>query len=390
MASSQADQRAVHPDLLNLVDHRRLLHSTGPRGANATPARRRAADLRIAGSVPTARIHGARRERRAGTWLTLAGHGVEPARFPADPRRLRRRACAWRVSRVPGEVIVSLLLTDSFGRCNPRPRYASTAACARPGPAGGGGGFARSASAQPLVLMVLMFGVFYFLLIRPQQKRQREPTTCSRRCSKGDKVRTSGGIRGEILESDRHRGDLADSPTRSRSTCCARTSRRASKPRDRERQGRRRSAKTLARARARCGTDDYGQGLVPPLVAGASPLRSAGVVRLVAEPRPWVPAPPAVAEECPGRISPGLDIQGGLRLTYEVEVDEAVRDRRDLRADELLRELGSGSGSCQGRERRRASSSKVAERVTVKSEGDRRIRAHVQERGGRGASSTTS
>ena len=40
------------------------------------------------------------------------------------------------------------------------------------------------------------------------------------------------------------------------------------------------------------------------------------------------------------RISPGLDIQGGLRLMYEVEVDEAVRDRRDLRADQLQRQIG--------------------------------------------------
>lgn len=37
----------------------------------------------------------------------------------------------------------------------------------------------------------------------------------------------------------------------------------------------------------------------------------------------------------PGRISPGLDIQGGLRLTYEVEIDEALRDRRDALADDI-------------------------------------------------------
>ncbi len=51
-------------------------------------------------------------------------------------------------------------------------------------------------------------------------------------------------------------------------------------------------------------------------------------------------APPWVRDTFSGRISPGLDIQGGLRLMYEVEVDEAVRDRRDREADRLLRRVG--------------------------------------------------
>lgn len=54
----------------------------------------------------------------------------------------------------------------------------------------------------------------------------------------------------------------------------------------------------------------------------------------------WVPAPPRVKTMFERKISPGLDIRGGLRLMYEVEVDEAVRDRRDLRADQLSRTLG--------------------------------------------------
>jgi preprotein translocase subunit YajC len=55
-------------------------------------------------------------------------------------------------------------------------------------------------SAQPLVLMAVMFGVFYFLLIRPQQKRQRELDDMLKALKRGDKVRTTGGIRGEIVE----------------------------------------------------------------------------------------------------------------------------------------------------------------------------------------------
>jgi preprotein translocase subunit SecD len=39
------------------------------------------------------------------------------------------------------------------------------------------------------------------------------------------------------------------------------------------------------------------------------------------------------------RIALGLDIQGGLRLMYEVEVEQAVEDRRDLRAQQMLERL---------------------------------------------------
>ncbi|MGK0358824.1 MAG: preprotein translocase subunit YajC [Bradymonadia bacterium] len=43
-----------------------------------------------------------------------------------------------------------------------------------------------------------MFAVFYFLLIRPQQKRSREHQAMLSRLKKGDKVVTAGGIVGTI------------------------------------------------------------------------------------------------------------------------------------------------------------------------------------------------
>lgn len=55
---------------------------------------------------------------------------------------------------------------------------------------------------------------------------------------------------------------------------------------------------------------------------------------------PWFPAPAFVKNLTTRRISPGLDIRGGLRLMYEVEVDEAIRDRRDIRADQFLVAMG--------------------------------------------------
>jgi preprotein translocase subunit YajC len=51
-----------------------------------------------------------------------------------------------------------------------------------------------------MLMLALMFGVFYFLLIRPQQKRQREADNLLKSLKKGDVVRTSGGIRGEIVD----------------------------------------------------------------------------------------------------------------------------------------------------------------------------------------------
>jgi preprotein translocase subunit YajC len=51
-----------------------------------------------------------------------------------------------------------------------------------------------------LLLLPLMLGVFYFLMIRPQQKKQREVDDLLKSLKKGDIVRTSGGIRGEITE----------------------------------------------------------------------------------------------------------------------------------------------------------------------------------------------
>ncbi len=46
--------------------------------------------------------------------------------------------------------------------------------------------------------IILMFAIFYFLLIRPQQKKQKELQAMITQLKKGDKVVTSGGILGVI------------------------------------------------------------------------------------------------------------------------------------------------------------------------------------------------
>ena len=49
-----------------------------------------------------------------------------------------------------------------------------------------------------LLPMLLIFGVFYLLLIRPQQRKQRELQATIAQLKAGDKVVTTGGIIGVI------------------------------------------------------------------------------------------------------------------------------------------------------------------------------------------------
>ena len=55
---------------------------------------------------------------------------------------------------------------------------------------------------NPLILMVLMVGIFYFLLIRPNQKKAKEHKALLDNLKKGDRVITSGGIIGIVVNID--------------------------------------------------------------------------------------------------------------------------------------------------------------------------------------------
>jgi preprotein translocase subunit YajC len=59
---------------------------------------------------------------------------------------------------------------------------------------GGGGGL------MGFLPLILIFVIFYFLLIRPQQKRAKEHKTMLDNLKKGDKVITSGGEYGVVEE----------------------------------------------------------------------------------------------------------------------------------------------------------------------------------------------
>jgi preprotein translocase subunit YajC len=60
---------------------------------------------------------------------------------------------------------------------------------------GAGGAGAAFASFMPLILI---FGIMYFLLIRPQQKKMKDLKAMVEALRKGDQVLTQGGIIGKI------------------------------------------------------------------------------------------------------------------------------------------------------------------------------------------------
>ncbi len=67
--------------------------------------------------------------------------------------------------------------------------------------------YAQSASQQPSMLasfipLILIFLVFYFLLIRPQQKKQKEHKILLDSIKKGDEILTSGGIVAKVTKAD--------------------------------------------------------------------------------------------------------------------------------------------------------------------------------------------
>jgi len=48
--------------------------------------------------------------------------------------------------------------------------------------------------------LILLFGIFYFLIIRPQQKQQKEHQAMLEALKKGDKILTTGGIYAGIVK----------------------------------------------------------------------------------------------------------------------------------------------------------------------------------------------
>ncbi len=64
--------------------------------------------------------------------------------------------------------------------------------CATPEPADGGFDWTI------IIFLLLIFGMFYFVMIRPQRKRQKEHQQLIEELKRGDRVVTAGGIYGVI------------------------------------------------------------------------------------------------------------------------------------------------------------------------------------------------
>jgi preprotein translocase subunit YajC len=62
-----------------------------------------------------------------------------------------------------------------------------------------GGGSAPSPLFQLGIQFALILGIFYFLMIRPQQKQRRQHEEALRNLKKGDEIVTTGGIIGQVV-----------------------------------------------------------------------------------------------------------------------------------------------------------------------------------------------
>ena len=73
-----------------------------------------------------------------------------------------------------------------------------------------------SAGIGQFIPLILIFVIFYFFLIRPQQKKVKEHKAMVESLKKGDKVVTSGGITGTIsrvIDNDKLEVEIADNVT---------------------------------------------------------------------------------------------------------------------------------------------------------------------------------
>ncbi|WP_086226277.1 MULTISPECIES: preprotein translocase subunit YajC [Campylobacter] len=59
---------------------------------------------------------------------------------------------------------------------------------------------AENSMLTSLLPLVVLFAIFYFLVIRPQQKQQREHKNMLANLQKGDKIITNGGLVCEVIK----------------------------------------------------------------------------------------------------------------------------------------------------------------------------------------------
>ena len=63
-----------------------------------------------------------------------------------------------------------------------------------------GTGITGNGQLAPLLMMVVFIAIFYFLLIRPQQRKAKEHQALVAKLAQGDEVVTAGGLLGRVVE----------------------------------------------------------------------------------------------------------------------------------------------------------------------------------------------
>src|SRR3989441_7626647 len=63
----------------------------------------------------------------------------------------------------------------------------------------GGGGLGSNAFLTQIAFFGAIFAIFYFLLIRPQQKQKKDRETMLSAVKRGDRVVTTGGLHGTVI-----------------------------------------------------------------------------------------------------------------------------------------------------------------------------------------------
>jgi len=59
---------------------------------------------------------------------------------------------------------------------------------------------AGNSQTTSIIFLIAIFAIFYFLLIRPSQVKQKQHLEMLKNIKKGDKVVTQGGIHGEVVK----------------------------------------------------------------------------------------------------------------------------------------------------------------------------------------------
>jgi preprotein translocase subunit YajC len=75
-----------------------------------------------------------------------------------------------------------------------------SSAFAQTAPAAAAAGGDWMSSATGMLPLVLMFVVLYFVMIRPQMRKQKEHRTMIEALAKGDEVATAGGLLGKVTK----------------------------------------------------------------------------------------------------------------------------------------------------------------------------------------------